>query len=61
MVALTKQHRLTQDSLTIAQNKIEQMTGEISSLEKALMLAKSVGNVATGDPLVSCLLYAPCF
>ena len=55
MAALTKQHRLTQDSLTIAQTKIEQMTAEISSLEKALMLAKSVGNIATGDPPVSCL------
>ena len=49
IAALNKQHRLTQDNLALAQNKIEQMTGEIASLEKALMLAKSVGNAATGD------------
>ena len=54
MLALRKQHRATQDSLAVAQSKIDQMTAEMSSLEKAraLALAKSAGSSATGYPPV---------
>ena len=57
IATLRKQHRQTQDNLTAAQTKIDHMTAEISSLEKALTLAKSTagsgGSGVTGVSGVS--------